>query len=378
MAKALLIDAASLPVYELGPEHPFARDRLRPLYDLIERQGLVEQSELIAAPLATDSELALAHDPAYVAFMRELSAAAEDPALRRRAPTFGMGTADNPIAAGQHEGASAAAGASLACVRAVLEGRARAAFNPSGGLHHAMPAAASGFCIYNDLVVAIRAALDAGLSRVAYVDYDVHHGDGVEHAFAEDPRVLTVSYHEDPRVRWPGTGYVEDRGRGAGKGSVLNLPFLSGSGDGSWQHCVETSLRAALAVFKPELLVTQHGCDPHYEDPLADLRLSTGSFLFAAQLSQELAGEHCAGRWVASGGGGYQPYRVLPRAWAMVWMVMSQRSLPSEVDAGWRQAWQELSGGPLPERFLDTPRSEIAQISAGNEKTLQRLLAEIG
>ncbi|MHC5064507.1 MAG: acetoin utilization protein AcuC [Planctomycetota bacterium] len=375
MAPALLIDAASLPVYELGPEHPFATDRLKPLYDLIRRQGLVSEPELLPAPAATDGELALAHDQEYVNFLKKLSAAAEDPELRRRAPAFGLGTADNPIAAGQHQGASAAAGGSLACLRAVLAGEGSAAFNPSGGLHHAMPRAASGFCIYNDLVVAIRAALDAGLSRVAYVDYDVHHGDGVEHAFAEDPRVLTISYHEDPRVRWPGTGYVEDRGQGAGQGSVINLPLLSGTGDESWQHCVETSLRAALDEFRPELLVTQHGCDPHFEDPLADLHLTTASFLFAARLSQELAAEHCGGRWLATGGGGYQPYRVLPRAWSLVWMVMSSREVPGEVDGGWRDAWQAHSPGPLPERFLDAPRPEIAEIGAGNEKTLQRLLA---
>ncbi len=378
MPRARLIDALAMPSYDLGADHPFAADRQRPLYDLLERQGLVDGEELIGSEPASRAELEFAHEPDYIDLLCALAATPRDPELCRRATAFGMGTADNPLTPDQHQGASAAAGATLTCVRQVLDGGASAAFNPTGGLHHAQPAAASGFCIYNDLVIGIREALARGAERVAYLDFDVHHGDGVEHAFAEDPRVLTISFHEDPAVRWPGTGYVQDRGRGAGLGSVINMPFVSGTGDSSWQHCVEQILRHALASFRPDFLLTQHGCDTHYEDPLAELELTTGSCLFAATLCAELAAEHCAGRWVATGGGGYQPYRVLPRAWALVWAAMSGRPTPLEVDPGWLQAWQGRSHLPLPRHYLDERRSEPEELRRINAATLARLIAQIG
>jgi acetoin utilization protein AcuC len=372
-----LVDALSLPPYSLGAGHPFAADRQRPLFDLLRRQRLFADDELLRPAPASLAELALGHDPAYVAAIRALSDAPDDPRLLRDARRYGMATADNPVGAGQHDGAAAIVGATLACVRAVVSGEADRAFDPAGGLHHAMPAAASGFCVYNDLVVGIREARRLGMARVAYVDFDVHHGDGVEFAFRTDPSVLTISFHETPRVRWPFTGEVTECGEGPGRGSAVNMPFASHTGDASWQECVAAVLDAFLTRFRPELLVTQHGCDPHHTDPLAELDLTTASFRFAAELSRDLAVRHCGGRWVATGGGGYRPYSVIPRAWAMVWCAMSGRPLPELVDPAWRAAWQPRAPEPLPERFVDAPLYDPRHAASAREnaRTLARLLA---
>ncbi len=375
MTHCRLVHATALPVYDLGVEHPFSPERQKPLFDLMRTHGLVEAEELFLPPAATRDELLTAHSAEYVDFLRAISADPHNPSLRRQAPVYGLGTGDNPIAANQHEAASTAAGGTLACVREVLSGKAKHAFNSTGGLHHAMPSAASGFCLYNDLVVGIRAARAEG-ARVVYIDYDVHHGDGVEFAFRDDPNVLTISFHETPEARWPYTGRVADRGEGEGRGSVINFPFASHTTDTSWQVCVETVLRTAVDKFAPDLLLTQHGCDPHYEDPLAQLKLTTASFNIAAKLSRELAKAHCQGRWVATGGGGYQPYRVLPRAWAMVWAVMSDRELPGHLDAGWRERWQPFSSDPMPELFFDPAFVSSAGDAAAaiNAATLEQLM----
>ena len=375
MANCLLVDASSLPVYDLGVDHPFARDRQKPLFDLIHRHGLVTDEELFQPAPASDDELASAHDAAYIEMVRGLSSDPPPRELLFRAQRFGMGTADNPIAPDQHRGASAVAGASLACARAVMEGRALRTFNSTGGLHHAMPASASGFCIYNDLVLAIREARRLGAERVLYVDFDVHHGDGVEFAFRDDPQVLTISFHETPEVRWPGTGWVGDVGTGDGEGYAVNVPLASYTADDSWLSCVREVFVATARAFRPDLIVSQHGCDPHISDPLAELHLTTRAFLGAAELTRQLTDDLCGGRWVATGGGGYQPIRVIPRAWSMVWCAMSDREVPRDVDPQWIAAWQDRDAAPLPSRFLEEvpedPRWERA--ARVNRLTLQQL-----
>lgn len=363
MRRALLVDSPRLPAYDLGREHPFAPFRQLPLFDLIERLGAARDEERFVPDPATDEQLRNVHDPSYVALLRRLDDPTDRSAIHS-APIYGMGTGDNPIRRGQHAAAAAAAGGTIACVRAVLSGEADAAFNPAGGLHHAMPAAASGFCLYNDLALGVVEARALGVHRVAYVDFDVHHGDGVEWIFRDDPDVLTVSFHEDPELRWPFTGRVTDRGRGEGLGTAINVPLAPGTCDQSWQASVERVLVPALERFAPQLLITQHGCDPHFTDPLADLSVTTATFRFAARLSRELAQRLCAGRWVATGGGGYRPYSVIPRAWTIVWAEVSGRVLPERVDAGWLEHWQHEAPETLPDTFLDPahddPRLEHA------------------
>lgn len=348
-----LVDSACLPIYDLGVDHPFARERQLPLRDLITTMELASPGEFLRPPSASRADLETAHAPAYIDLVESTSTPDPDADALADAFRFGLGTGDNPIAPGQHEAASAVAGATAYCVEKVVRGELRRAFNPTGGLHHAGHSRASGFCIYNDLVVGIRRALAMDMKKVLYVDFDVHHGDGVEFAFESEEAVCTLSFHQSPDTLFPGTGRVTDTGRGAGEGTVVNMPLAPYTDDASWSHCISTVLGAVARSFAPDLILSQHGCDPHYEDPLAQLQVTTGPMGEAARLCRELAEELCEGRWVATGGGGYQPYRVIPRAWSMVWLELSEREIPERVDPAWIEAWQHASASPLPVSFRD-------------------------
>lgn len=374
--RAKLVDPAALPPYGMGSGHPFADDRLAPFSLLLRELRWLPPSEVLPSTPATNTELGLGHSAEYIAVQEALSDPERQELALHGAGLFGMGSSDNPVVVGQHAAAAAAVGATLACVRAVLDGRAEHAFNPGGGLHHAMPSLASGFCIYNDLVIAIREARRRGLARVLYVDFDVHHGDGVEHAFVGDPNVLTISFHETPQVRWPGTGWVHEIGRDGGKGFAINVPFASGTGDASWLATVTEVLTREARRFRPELIVSQHGCDTHREDPLADLVLTTRPMQAAAELTHSLAHELCEGRWVATGGGGYRPRHVLPRAWAAVWAVMSGRTVPETLPEAWRSQVAVPPDDPLPTRFHDLAEPNPREGLAGriNAATLERLV----
>jgi acetoin utilization protein AcuC len=348
-----LIDATALPPYDLGRDHPFARDRQAALFDLLRRHRLFGPDDLLPSEPATRAELRLAHAEAYIDAVTALSQPRPDRDAMAAAWRFGLGSGDNPIAPNLHQSASAAVGATLACVRAVAGGQARAALNTAGGLHHAMPARASGFCIYNDLVAGVRLAQQVGRARVLYVDLDVHHGDGVQAAFWDDPTVLTYSIHESPESLFPGTGYAHEHGAGAGEGACVNVPLPAGTGDAGWLAALRETLPAAARAFRPDLIVSQHGCDPHFSDPLANLRVTTQAMAAGTQLVRDLADALCEGRWVATGGGGYRPHSVIPRAWSWLWCILADRTVPEQIDAGWRDEWRGRTGEQMPERWAD-------------------------
>jgi len=375
---ACLIDAPALPVYDLGTDHPFARDRQLALFDLMQRLQLARPDQLLQPTPATAAELQLAHDPDYIAMVEATSVPDPDQSTLLAASRFGLGTSDNPIGEGQHAAAASIAGATLSCVQKVMSGETRHGFNPAGGLHHAQRRGASGFCVYNDLVVGIKGAQKLGAERVLYVDFDVHHGDGVEFAFQADPTVLTCSFHQHPDTLYPGTGRITDLGTGEARGTVVNMPFAPGTGDDSWLQAVEMLLPKLVERFEPDLIVSQHGCDAHREDPLADLQLTTQPMHQAALLTKRLAAEYCEGRWVATGGGGYQPYRVIPRAWSLVWMAMVGHEVPADVDRDWAQVWEQRSGMSIALPFfdppVDNPRADGAHEQ--NQETLEQLLAK--
>lgn len=340
--------------YDFGAEHPMRPERLLALHDLLRRTGALDGSHVrtVMPPAAAESELLLAHSEAYIEAVRRLSTGAED---RIRAEVFGLGEGDTPAFAGMHDAATLIAGGTLTAARAIMRGETLHAFNPAGGLHHAHRARASGFCVYNDLAVAIAAVVQEHEAKVLYVDFDVHHGDGVQAAFYDDPRVLTVSLHETGRYLFPGTGGVTELGTGAAIGYSINVPLAAFTQDESWIASVESLMPALVERFQPDLIVSQFGCDGHTWDGQAHLRLTTAAYARAAALMHELAHEHCSGRWLATGGGGYEPVRVVPRAWALVWAEMASVTLPEALPVSWITTWEPHAYGPMPERMVDLP-----------------------
>jgi acetoin utilization protein AcuC len=360
----LLVYGPRSGTYDFGPGHPLTPRRFGPGIDLLRSVGA--QPGLAPEP-ATDRDLRLCHAKRYLDVVKRFSAS----------PFGGDGEAgigeggDNPPFAGMHEAGAMVAGGSLRAMEAILRGDAEHAFHPGGGLHHAMAGRASGFCIYNDAALAIARARRDGL-RVLYVDLDVHHGDGVQALFWDDPGVLTISLHESGRYLFPGTGGVGELGEGAAAGTAVNVPLEPGTGEIGWLAAVRSLLPELAAAFGPDLIVSQHGCDSHAWDPLAHLRVTTTAMGEAARLTDTLAHRYAGGRWLATGGGGYDAYRVVPRAWSLVWLTGAHREVPSETASGWRERWaaeaERYGQAPLPLAFEDVANAglplDAAQLSA--------------
>ncbi|MFD9864500.1 MULTISPECIES: acetoin utilization protein AcuC [Streptomyces] len=320
--------------YDFGPEHPMDPVRLALTRSLINAFGLDRDLDVVAAKRAGESTLGLVHREDYVDAVKAASA---DPASARGA--YGLGTEDDPAFAGMHEVSALIAGQSVGAAEAVWQGDALHAVNFAGGLHHAMPGSAAGFCVYNDASLAIARLLELGAERVAYVDVDVHHGDGVQATFWDDPRVLTISLHEHPRTLFPGTGWPEETGAESAAGSAVNVALPAGTGDAGWVRAFHAVVPELLAEFRPQVLVTQHGADTHFEDPLAHLAVSLDAQRAVQVACHELAHAYADGRWVALGGGGYAVVDVVPRSWTHLVAVAAGREIePSaEVPEGWRR-----------------------------------------
>jgi acetoin utilization protein AcuC len=304
----------------------------------------------LAPEPAADDELEWLHSADYIAAVRRFSV---DPG---RPPEAGIGPGDDPAFAGMHEAAATVAGGSIRAMEAILRGDVEHAYQPGGGLHHAMRSRASGFCVYNDVALAIARARRDGL-RVLYVDLDVHHGDGVQALHHDDPGVMTISFHESGRSLFPGTGSVSEMGEGIAAGTSVNVPLEPMCGPEAWLAAVRAVVPALAAAFGPDVIVSQHGADGHVWDPLAHLSLTTTAMGEAARLVDRVAHRYAGGRWFATGGGGYSIYRVVPRVWALTWLAMAHREVPGPVPAEWRARWEgdaaRWDDAPLPEGFED-------------------------
>ncbi|MEV5974192.1 acetoin utilization protein AcuC [Streptomyces sp. NPDC051921] len=333
--RALLMWDEAVTGYDFGSEHPMDPVRLALTMGLVRAYGLDRAVDVAAAKPAGESTLRLVHREDYVAAVRAASA---DPRAADQA--YGLGTMDDPAFAGMHEVSALIAGQSVGAAEAVWRGDAAHAVNFAGGLHHAMPGAASGFCIYNDASLAIARLLELGAERVAYVDVDVHHGDGVQAAFWDDPRVLTISLHEHPRTLFPQTGWPEETGAaGPGEGGAVNVALPAGTGDAGWLRAFHAVVPELLADFRPQVLVTQHGADTHFEDPLAHLAVSLDAQRAVQEACHELAHAHVeGGRWVALGGGGYAVVDVVPRSWTHLVGIAAHAPVDPEsvIPSSWR------------------------------------------
>ncbi|WP_181768268.1 acetoin utilization protein AcuC [Streptomyces albidus (ex Kaewkla and Franco 2022)] len=344
--------------YNFGPGHPMDPVRLALTMRLVEAMGLDSSKELkvSAAKSVGDSTLRLVHRQDYIDAVRRASADPGSADLE-----FGLGTPDDPAFAGMHEASALIAGQSVAAADAVWRGDVQHGVNFAGGLHHAMHASAAGFCIYNDAALAIARLLEQGAERVAYVDVDVHHGDGVQDAFWNDPRVLTISLHEHPRMLFPGTGWAEESGGPDAEGRAVNVALPAGTGDDGWLRAMDAVVPELLAQFQPQVLVTQHGADTHFEDPLAHLAVSVDAQRAAAEALHEWAHQYAQGRWVALGGGGYAVVDVVPRTWTHLVAIAAGSPIPpeAEVPESWRQLVYAKTGSPVAPRRMTDGREPV-------------------
>lgn len=330
-----LVYSDELTLYDFGRDHPMAPGRVRNAISLARQLGVLDRLEVVPPPPVDEDLLLTVHEPAYVEAVRRGVADVR----------FGLGTLDNPVFPDMHEVSARVAMATVEAARGVWSGEARRAANISGGLHHAMPGRTSGFCVYNDVALAITWLLDHGCERIAYVDVDVHHGDGVQAIFYNDPRVMTISLHETPAYLFPGTGFPSETGGPDAPGSAVNLALPPGTTDAGWLRAFHAVVPAVVEAHRPQVLVTQHGCDSHQHDPLADLDLSLdgqrASYLALAALADRLAG----GRWLSTGGGGYAVLDVVPRAWTHLLAIVSGRPLDpaTPTPAAWRAEMGEYA-----------------------------------
>ncbi len=352
--------------YDFGAGHPMAPARVELTIELAQAFGLFAEAgvSVECPPPATDAELELVHDPLYIAEVRRASGDRPDsPVLA----FFGLGTDDDPVFPGMHDASALVAGATLAAARAVWTGAAQHGASIAGGLHHAMRGNASGFCVYNDPAVAIAWLLRQGAERVAYVDVDVHHGDGVQAAFYDDPRVLTISLHQHPAALFPGTGLPSETGGPEAPGSAVNVALPTGTGDAGWLRAFHAVVPPLLRAFRPAILVSQHGCDTHRLDPLAGLQLSIDAQRTAHTAIHELAHQVAGGRWLLTGGGGYELLQVVPRTWAHLLAEAAGHPIDpgARIPAAWREHASRRTGRPVPESMTEGAETEYVRFESG-------------
>ncbi|GIG60302.1 acetoin utilization protein AcuC [Longispora fulva] len=344
----VLIWSDGLRGYDLG-EHPLDPVRLELTMALADELGVLRGLTVRAPRPADEATLRRVHSPEYLAAVR-------------RAPDelvfhgYGLGTADTPCFDDMYAASALVAGATTQAAEAVWSAETKRAVSIAGGLHHAFAASAAGFCVFNDPAVAIARLLDLGAERVAYVDIDVHHGDGVQSIFYDDPRVLTVSLHETGYALFPGTGFAAETGGPGAEGSAVNVALPPGTDDAAWLRAFHAVVPGVLRAFKPQILITQCGADTHLLDPLADLRLTVDGQRAAYVALRGLADELCDGRWVATGGGGYSLSSAVPRAWTHLLAVASGQELDplTPIPARWKKlAHQRRPHDDLPLRMTD-------------------------
>lgn len=357
MTHAVFISSPALWERGHGPTHPLKPERLERTHALLTAYGAFEapNSRLVPPRPATDEELCLFHTPEYVDVVRQLSRG--DTTVPTWRYNFGPG--DNPVWEGMFEIERLKVGSAVVAAEMVHASEVDVAFSYSGGLHHAAPAQASGFCTFNDAAIAIHWLLQQGL-RVAYIDIDGHHGDGVQDAFYDTDQVLTISLHESGRHLFPGTGFVHEIGVGVGEGYSANVPLPPYTDDETYLWAFHQVVPPLVERFAPDVVVSQLGIDTHYGDPLTHLALTTHGYVALIETIKDLAP-----RWLALGGGGYD-ISVVPRGWTLAYGLMSGQSFDEELPAAYRDKY----GG---ERLHD-PAGTVAV--AGNRPAIREEVKE--
>lgn len=336
-----------MSAYNFGPNHPMSPKRLDLTATLARELGIFDlpQVKVVESYVASDDELAKVHTRDYIAAVCRIG---DDPTLTDQA--HGLGTEDDPAFAGIHEASARLAGGSLVAADAIISGAVPRAVNFGGGMHHAFADKASGFCIYNDVALSIVRLLDSGVTKIAYIDIDAHHGDGTERIFWDDPRVLTISLHESGVTLFPGTGFANDLGGPQAVGTAVNVALPANTSDAGWLRAFHAVVPQLIGAFEPEVIVSQHGCDSHRQDELSHLNTSVDGQREAALSIAALADKVCGGRWIATGGGGYNIVSVVPRVWSHLMAIVAGRPVPlrTAVPESWRTYVEDKYGMVAP------------------------------
>lgn len=337
--------------YKFNASHPMNPVRLDLTERLARELGVLdaENVTLTAPGIADDDALATVHDRGFIQAVRDCSESGES------VSEYGLGSEDVPVFADMHSAAARIAGGSHQLAQELLAGSALHGVNFSGGMHHASRAKAGGFCVYNDAALAVQHLLDNGAGRVAYIDVDAHHGDGTQNIFYSDPRVLTISIHQSGASLYPGTGFPNEIGEGEGEGNSVNIALPQTTGDSGFLRAFHAVVPMLVRAFEPEVIVSQHGCDSHSEDPLTDLRMSIDGQRQLALDIGTLAEEHAEGRWIATGGGGYSLYQVVPRIWSHLTAIVAGSPIPlkTPTPGAWREYVQNTYQVQAPEKMTD-------------------------
>ncbi|WP_261130757.1 acetoin utilization protein AcuC [Bacillus sp. Marseille-Q3570] len=352
MTKPIFIFSDQLLSYKFSNHHPFNPLRFQLTYELLKETGILSDEQIVQPRKATDEEIMLVHNEDY---MNAIKKAGQGQLPKSQESSFGLNTDDTPIFENMHDASAWLVGATLTATEQVFEGKTNKALSLGGGLHHGFRGRASGFCIYNDSSIAIEYMKRKYNARILYIDTDAHHGDGVQWAFYDDPDVCTFSIHETGRYLFPGTGNVSEKGAGKGYGYSFNLPVDAFTEDDSWIPLLEEAIEEIVRFFKPDVIISQNGVDAHYWDPLTHLSLTMKSYRKIPELVNRAADRYTEGRWIAVGGGGYDIWRVVPRAWSLIWAEMNGLDLHGSLPESWLKRWQEKSPIELPTLWDDVP-----------------------
>ena len=335
--------------YNFGSGHPLTPKRIELTYDLMKAYNLFENPnipnlKLITPRNATEEEVLRIHKSSYLDKLKELNGMGGNSPYQSF-PKFGLGPGDNPIFAGMYDAAMAVCGASLTAADYILEKNNSRSFNITGGLHHAMPEMASGFCILNDVAVAIQHILDKSPkgTKIMYLDIDCHHGDGVQWIFYDRPDVLTLSFHQDGKTLFPGSGALEENGKGEGLGYALNVPLLPGTIDSVYLNIFEKIVPEVMDAYRPDYLVCQLGVDTHFSDPITEMGLSTtGHERIFKEILQNVP-KYCNNKFLGLGGGGYN-IGVVARSWSLFLAELLGTKISDPLPEKWFELFKEKWG----------------------------------
>ena len=351
--------------YNLGPFHPLRPIRVKLTYELAKEKGVLEQDsvKLIHPTTASRDQILLFHEDAYIRLVENYS--------KKGSGLLDAG--DTPAFKGCYEATALVVGASIAGADAIMSGTYSHAFNPSGGLHHAHPERASGFCIFNDPAVVINYLKSKyNVKRLVYLDIDAHHGDGVMYGFYDDPAVLDIDFHESGHYLFPGTGFPDEIGKGDAAGLKLNIPLPPATGDEAYLEGFQKVVPAVLREYKPEIILVQCGADGHQDDRLAHLRMTTNMYSEVIGTVHQLAHELCKGRLLLFGGGGYTLANV-PRVWTVAFSTLAAVKLNNQIPPEWAAQFEQETQEDAPTQLLDSPTTDAGSTRKQVEKVVDDL-----